>query len=457
MKTYQDLLEAQAKGVDSLIAFVEGAINEHVGSSEYAIAVDAETYMRQQNSTIQSVRKYLYTLSGMAKVDNFSANYKCGSNYFRQNITQLNQYLLSNGVTFEQESTKERLGGATFDNVLSKASRYALVQGVSFVFFNLDHVEVFKLTEFKPLWDEEDGSLKAGIRFWRLAEDKPLRATLYTLDGYINLIKPKGEEMHFMDGYENGAKPYMTIVTKAKADPEAIYEGVNYEAFPIVPCYSNYERQSELVGKKENIDAYDLIKSGLANDIDDMQLIYWVLKNAGGMDEADLIKWRDSIRYRKVVKTEDDVEVDAHAMEVPYAARDALLKRLEQDIYNDAMALNTQELANGNVTATAINAAYERLNNRTDELEYCIIDFIQGLLKLIGIEDNPQFLRARLVNQLEEAQVITMLGDLLDDETKRAHISWLTPEERAIVTERLAQQDMGMLDEEETKIEDFNG
>ena len=68
--------------------------------------------------------------------------------------------------------------------MLQKAGRYALIGGVSFGFWDYDNLKVYKLTEFAPLYDEEDGSLKAGIRFWRLAQNKPLRITLYEIDGY---------------------------------------------------------------------------------------------------------------------------------------------------------------------------------------------------------------------------------------------------------------------------------
>lgn len=439
MLTYQDFLTAQEKG--QVGAFIEQAINDHKASADYAIAVDAEEYMRQKNPTIAQVRRLLYDAMGKAHVDTMSANYKCPSNFFKINLTQLNQHLTANGVSFDEPSTKDRLGGAAFDTALSKLSRLALIEKVSFAFLDDDEVRVFAYTEFVPLYDEEDGTLKAGIRWWRLAENKPLRADLYTLDGRQNWIKRQGEELTPMEGYEN-PKPYIAITAQAAADTEPVVEAINYPTFPIVPCYGNYEHQSELVGKRENIDAYDLIKSGLCNDIDDVQLIYWVLKNAGGMDEVDLAYWRDAIRKNHVVKTEDDVEVDMHTTDVPYAARDSILDRLERDICRDAMALDTRQLAAGNVTATAIEAASKPLNNRADELEYCLIECIQGLLALVGIEDNPHFNRSDIVNQLEVTQTVMLADDIVDDDTKRRHLPWLTPEECDLIPDKLAAQDM---------------
>lgn len=446
MVTYQDFLTAQEKG--QVGAFIEQAINDHKASEDYRIAVDAEAYMRQQNPTIMSVRRLLYDAMGKAHVDTFSANYKVPSNFFKINITQLNQHLTANGVSFDNPKTKDRLGGSAFDTALSQISRLALVEKMSFGFLDDDQVRVFKFTEFVPLFDEEDGALKAGIRFWQLAANKPLRADLYLLEGRQCWIKRQGEELMPMDGWEK-PKAYINITAKAEADDEAITEGINYATFPIVPCYGNYEKQSELVGKRENIDAYDLIKSGLCNDIDDVQLIYWVLKNAGGMDEVDLAYWRDSIRKNHVVKTEDDVEVDMHTTDVPYGARDSILDRLERDICRDAMALDTRQLATGNVTATAIEAASKPLNNRADELEYCLIEFIQGLLALVGIEDMPHFNRSEIVNALEVTQTVMMAADLLDEDTMRRKLPWLTPEECDAIPDKLAEDAVSRIDRTE--------
>lgn len=49
------------------------------------------------------------------------------------------------------------------------------------------------MTEFVPLHDEEDDALKAGIRFCQIAPDKPLRMTLYELDGYTEYIPQEQE------------------------------------------------------------------------------------------------------------------------------------------------------------------------------------------------------------------------------------------------------------------------
>ena len=193
MLTYQDFLRAGNKE-----NFIIELISEHKTSKQYHVAVDAENYNRQQNTTIMKYQKFLYKLTGQKIVDTISPNYNMASNYLSRFITQLNQYLLGNGATFTDETTKEKLG-VDFDTQLQKAGRSALIEGVSFGFWDFDKLRVFKLIEFAPLYDEENGSLRAGARFWQLDNDKPMRITFYEEDGYTEYIYKIGEEIEVSD------------------------------------------------------------------------------------------------------------------------------------------------------------------------------------------------------------------------------------------------------------------
>ncbi len=415
MKTFQDLLELgdnEALRKD----FILQAISDHKATPEYKIAKDAELYMKTLNPTIMEYKKLLYTMSGEAVPDNFSANHKCASSFFKRFITQENQYLLGNGATFGEDSTKERLGGEDFDVQLQKAGRYALIGGVSFGFANLDHIEVFRYTEFKPLWDEEDGSLKAGIRYWQVASDKPLRATLYELDGYTEYIKRKDEELTIL----KEKRPYQQIVRTSEVDGTEILDGKNYPTFPIIPLWGNPEHQSELVTIRSQIDAYDLIKSGFANDLDDASMIYWTITNAGGMDDIDLAQFLERMKVVKaaVVGTDanGNAQAEAHTIDVPYQSREAYLTRLEADMYKDAMALDTTQIAAGQVTATQIEAAYEPLNEKADMFEYCVNEFIRGILAVFGIDDTVTFVRSKMANKTEEIQALLAGAEYLSQE-----------------------------------------
>ena len=411
IKTYQDLVDLgdnQRERMD----FVVRAIGEHKNSTDYKRACDGKDYLTGKNSTIRKYQKLLYTLSGTAVPDNYSANHKCASGFFKRFCTQLDSYLLGNGITFSNEKTKEKLG-KDFESKVFNAVKSALAQSVSFGFFNNDHLEIFDLISFVPLYDEEDGALKAGIRFWQLSDSKPLRATLFELDGYTDYIKYSEKEIEV----KQEKRPYRQIRVSSEADGEKIYSGENYPGLPIVPLWTNAEKQSELEGKREQIDCYDLIKSGFANDLDDASMIYWTIQNAGGMDDIDLAKFVERMKTVKAAVVEDDgARAEAHTLDVPYQAREAALTRLEKDLLRDFMMLDVENIASGAVTATQIEAAYEPLNERADELEVYLTQFIMKILELAGIDDKPTYTRSKITNRQEEATMILASAEYLDEE-----------------------------------------
>ena len=445
MKTYQDFLKKSGSEQEKQ-AFILEAINEHKQSGMYNLAADAEEYAHQRNSTIMNYQKLLYTVSGKAVPDNYSANYKLCSNFLDRFVTQENQYLLGNGVTLENDANKKKLG-KKFDQQLQKAGRDALVEGVSFGFWNYDHLESYKLTEFVPLYDEETGALMGGIRFWQLENNKPLRATLFELDGYTDYIKKKNEQIKVLNEKRN----YKQIVTEGGVDGTIIRDGGNYPSFPIIPLWASPQKQSCFVGMKQNIDAYDLIKSGFANDLDDASMIYWTIQNAGGMDDIDLARFVERMKTVRAAVVDGDAgaKAEAHTMDVPYQSRVAYLERLENDLYNDFQALNVKSLQGGQKTATEIAAAYQPFDNKVDQYEYCVLDFLEELFKLVGIEDNPTFKRSRIVNQLEETQMILTAAQYLDDETILKHLPFLTPDEVDEIQKRKAEEDLDRFNDNE--------
>lgn len=206
--------------------FILQAISHHKSSTAYCLAADAKLYYEGENPTISRYEKIIYDFQGRAHRDIYTANHKIKSQFFQFAVDQENNYLLGNGVTFKNGTTKDKLGSkaATFDSQIGLAAEYALVGGVSFGFWNLDHIDVFEITEFVPLEDEENGALTAGIRFWQIDDTKPLRCTLYELDGFTEYIKRPSEDMKVL----REKRAYILHTNRAEVDKTAIYTGQNY-------------------------------------------------------------------------------------------------------------------------------------------------------------------------------------------------------------------------------------
>lgn len=451
MKTYEDFLE-QITDEDKQ-GFVLSAINEHEQSDMYKEAVIAYDYYCKKNTTIRNYQKLLYTMSGEVVPDNYSANYQFVNAFFPIFIKQEAHHLLGEGVTFNDDATKDKLGGDQFDRILIKAGLASLWGGVAFGFFNLDHVEIFKITEFVPLIGEEDGAIHAGIRYWRIDETKPMRATLYEEDGYTEYIWRKGKPEILVP-----KRAYKQIVQSSVVDGVEILDGYNYPSFPIVPLWANDEHQSELTGLREKIDGYDLIQSGLANDLDDMSQIYWIIENAGGMDDVDVAKFLERLKTVRAATLEDDgTRAEAHTIEIPYQARMTSLSDLRDSLYRDAMALDTDKISAGNITATAIQASYENLTLKCDGFEACVVDFIEGLLKLIGVDDSPTFKRSMIINMQEMTQVILSSAQYLDDETILKHLPFLNIDEVGDVLKKRDEEEISRFEQEEQGEEQTEG
>ena len=412
MKSYQDLIAA-SENEAAKMAFVFAAITEHKGTTPYIIALDAEQYYKGLNPRITKYEKIIYDMRGDAHVDKWTPNHKIASNFFNFAITQENQYLLGNGATFTKDDTKAKLGD-DFDTRLQDLGKKALVGGVAFGFFNLDHIDTFSLLEFVPLYDEENGALRAGIRFWQVSPDKPMRATLYEEDGYTDYIRANDKSAMLHE-----KRPYKLKVRTSEADGEEIYDGENYPSFPIVPLWGNDKKQSELVGRQGTLDAFDLLNSNLVNNLDEANYIYWVLTNCGGMDEMDDAKFIEQLKTTHVAHADGDsgATAEAHTIEAPYQASESAIQTIQRRLYEDFMCLDVNSLSAANKTATEIKAAYQPLDSKCDMYEYCVIEFVQKILELAGIDDKVTFTRSKVANKSDEINTLIAAQAYLDDET----------------------------------------
>lgn len=454
MKTYQDLI---ACGQDERrrMDFIRTAVNEHKSSALYKTAVDAELYYDGENPTITKYEKIIYDMHGRAHVDMFTANHKIKSSFFTRDVDQQTGYLLGNGVTFNDSATKDKLGtkDIPFDQQVSYAAEYALIGGVSFGFWNLDHVDVFEITEFVPLYDEENGALMAGIRFWQVANDKPFRATLYEMDGYTDYIQRRGKDM---EQVAPGKRKYREFVSKSEVDGARIYGGENYPGFPIVPLQNDKKCRSAICGKRNTIDAYDLVNSNMVNNVDEGNLIYWVLSNCGGMDDMDDAKFLDRLRTLHVVHADGDenATVVPHTVEAPISGTIASSESLKSQLFEDFQMFNAAAVSAGNQTATAIWATYEPLDLKTNKFERQVTKFINGILKLAGIDDKPSYTRDKIINKSEETQVVLMGAEYMTPEyiTKKLLTIWGDADMAEDILEEMEAENLGRFDAETSSI-----
>jgi len=443
--TYQEFKATYKDGLPTA-ASVETIVQDHKASAEYQLAVIADDYDRQKNKTIMEYEKYIHTMTGASIVDPYAANHKIPSNMFRRLNVQRTQYSLGNGISFQDKAVKDKFG-REFDVTVQKAGYAANIHGVAFGFWNLNRLHCFRITEFAPLYDENTGALMAGVRFWQVNDKQPLNMWVYTVDGYMRFTKKNGEQNAV--ALDEKFTPYVGIVTRTQADGEQLTGGENYSALPIVPLWGSELKQSTLVGMREGIDAYDLIRSGLANDLTESAFIYWLVNNANGMEEPDKAKLLQELRTKHIGVTENDgtgsgTSITPYTQEVPHEARTSYLDRIKNGLYEDFGGLDVHTIAAGS-TNDHIDAAYQPLDENADDFEYQVIEFVQGLGELQGIDEDaatPIFKRNRISNQLEQTQMVLAAGSYLPATTVRKHLPFISVDEIEGIEKELANEEV---------------
>lgn len=455
MYTWNDFEDDRKNG--NTASALDYLLQMHQADKMFRIAKDADIYDRQMNSTISKFVKKVRNFEGYEEEDTTSANNKLCSNFFRSLNVERNMYSLGNGIQFNEEGVKEKLG-KKFDTRLKQAGYYALIHGISFLFWNVDHVHVFKLTEFAPLWDEETGTLRAGVRYWQIDTTKPVYAVLYEEDGYTKFRKSDST---------NGGTGAFEVVEDKKAyrvkyrmadvdsEPEIIGEE-NYSSLPIIPVYATELKQSTLVGMKGNIDAYDLVNSGYANDMQDCSQIYWILNNAGGMDSQDLQDFMNRLKNNHIASMiDDEVTAQPYTQEIPYQSRKEFKEEIRNQIYEDFGGLDVHTISAG-ATNDHIEAGYQPMDNVADDYEYQIIEAVEQLTTLVfGEAYTPLFKRNKVSNQKEQTEMIIECASYLDNETVLNHLPFLSSDEIGNILERKEAEEYEQFkDDSDTDLDD---
>ena len=453
MLTYQDYLAAA-----DLPKFVAKVIAQHKQSETYRMAVVADAYDRQRNTTIREFTDMLRraAANGVAAAQMSLA---IASNYFRRFNTQRCSYLLGNGVAFTRteqrrneagilvnvDVIKERLG-QDYDGQLYQWAYHALIHGVAYGYWDSERLYVFPVTQFAPLPDEDTGALMAGVRFWRIDGEHPLKAELYTAEGIFDFEGvSRGSET--LRAASEAPRAYIERTRTSAARGTVAVGRVDLPAFPVIPMYGSNLRQSTLVGLREKIDAWDLIASGLAKDLKDVAAIYWIMSNANAMSQAELNRMLEDMLTNHIINVDGSgfdgsvrEAMAPYSTEVPHQGRLSFLEALEKSMYRDFGAMDVRDLTAG-ATNDHIDAAYQALDEEADQLELQVIEAVRQQLKLMGIDDTPRFSRSKAKNITELTNAVMASAQYLDAEAVLDHLPFITVDEKDAILQRMDAED----------------
>lgn len=444
MITYQDYENAPDK-----TKFVQEAITKYRRSKEFKKAQEEQEYMAGRNTAILNTRRIIYDMRGIPCEDFTAANFKIRNRMIHRLVTDRCSYSLGNGVSFSDhrekkknadgktvtvDKTKEELGDG-FDQAVYQWAYWALSNGAAFLYVHVGHdteewqYSLFKKTEFLPLKDEKTRALRGGIRFWSIDwGKKPITAVLYAETGYTRYETPTNR-YSISDLQEiREEQKYTETVQQSEAYGEEVVGTENFSTLPIFPLYSGENEDSALDILKPLIDAYDMILSGFANDLQDCAQIYWLISGALGMTEPQKKQLLDRLVLQHMLVIDgENSSITPHTQEIPYNARNEGLKQVRNQMYENYGGFDVHTIEAGS-TNDHIEAGYWPMDEEADAFEYQLIVAIQQILDMIGIEDVPVFKRNRVSNQKEQTDMV-LAADFLDTRTKLEKLPWITVDE----------------------------
>lgn len=341
-------------------------------------------------------------------------------------ITQENQHLLGNGVSFAGEDDVKARLGVNFDTDLSRLGEKALLHGVCYAYWNYDHMEIMPAAVDQAsgcvvLLDERNSVPMMAVQFWQVSNTRPVYFRLFEPDGVTVYRTTKGKkELEITE-----PKRHYVQTTYTDAVGTDVVDERDYVALPVIPLYANDEHMSELTDAlREKIDCYDRILSDFGDNLQRANDVYWVLNNFGGTTD-DILQMLEDIQRLKAVATFTDgtggnATAEPCTIEVPYAARQVALDVLRKAMYDDAMALDMSQLTGGSLTNVAIKAATANLNLKCDRFEWQVVDFMKKLLTLVGAPDAADRMtltRRSITNDTETIQAIYQAREDIDQRT----------------------------------------
>lgn len=370
-------------------------------------------------------------MQGMAHRDIFSPNHKITTNFYYVFVTQMISYSLGNGVSFDNPEIKKNLGNR-FDYTLQKILEYSANDGIAFGLVTDTDVIPLNFANdpnepvFIPVYSESDGKIKAGIRYWRISEDKPLRVTLFEPDGYTEYRKPSDSGFKVIQE-KRAYKRQIHSFPDLPALPDITDDIPETNGLPIVPLVF-INRQSHIKNNVTKLSAYNALLSKLTNNSAESDLIYWVLKNCDGMDEIDNAEFVLNVVRTHIVHLKNGGEAEPKQLNAPYECTKETLEILRKQLFYDFMAVEFERTSGGNITTSEIKQGYENLNLKADKVEACVSEFIMGVLKLRGFDENEafHFTRPKNVNESEAVQTAIAASEFMGDEATTKTICEIT-------------------------------
>lgn len=404
---------------------VKSFIEARENCEQYAYFKLGDEYYKSRNTQIEARKKKVFVNQEVGVMENpFGANHRLPSGHFKKVVDQKVMFLLGNGVIFQDDETKEVLDEYfedSFDEMVLDMGTDASIRAEAWLLAYYDKGKLkFRPIPAQQIYPEYDefGRLTRVAR--RFDEGNVQVALLYD-ENKITRYEKRRDRVNFVYVNDFG---HFTKQSEFNGKVVGEPEEHGFGEVPFIPLYNNREHLSDLYRIKAFIDVYDVINSDFANNIDDMQDAFFTLKNYSG-DAKNIEEFMTELKRLKAVPVGEDGEVGVHQLQVPVQAREAMLDRLERDIYKFSMAVDLSGIEGGSITNVYIKAMFADLDLKSKQFESEVRKFIYKVIDFINVHDQKNiekdfgFDRSFIVNNAEMIESYVKLSGIVSNQTIR--------------------------------------
>lgn len=399
-------------------------IENFKGTAIYASYLYGDDYYKSHNTEIMQRKKKVYAGEFGVVQNPFMANHTLPSGFFKLIVDQKVQYLLGNGVAFENDESVNDYFYQPYDEIALDLATTASKKGVAWLYAHKNGGKL-KFSEVAPeqifpLFDEY-GVLNTAIRAY--ADGNKTIILVYTKDGVERYeVDNRGKET------QSGAFGHYNtkVVYNGRVERES---DMVFNSVPFIPFYNNVEKMSDLDRIKPLIDIYDVVNSDFANNIDDMQDAFFTLKGFSG-EVKELQRFMQQLKAAKAAGVPTDGDLDVNQLQVPVEARETFLNRTSKDIFKYSMSVDTSDLEGGSITNVVIKSMFANLDLKANQFESEFRKFMRKLINFINANDGKALVgeftldRSMIVNKQEtietkaaEIEGLVKLLGFVSDET----------------------------------------
>lgn len=160
------------------------------------------------------------------------------------------------------------------------------------------------------------------------------------------------------------------------------------DRIPFLKLSYNRKECSRLKQIKPIIDDYDLMNCGLSNNLQDITEGIYVVKGFKGQDYDEMLQ---NVKSRKVVGVGEKGDLDVKTISIPYEARMVKMQEDEKNIYRTALAFNSSQKGDGNITNIILKSRYTLLDMKAGKLIWSLKKFLGSLLEIVLEEINAKY------------------------------------------------------------------